>query len=125
MAAIAQFAYENNLEFQYYTKSVPSWLKETPIGNFKIAIDFNMKYIELRCNEDLFYAVNSVKYAFLSTSAYLFRNKIPSTAHFIERGGASQMAEIGVKQLAQELDDFILHSSDLKGKSVVFVPAGF
>jgi 1-aminocyclopropane-1-carboxylate deaminase/D-cysteine desulfhydrase-like pyridoxal-dependent ACC family enzyme len=86
MYSLAILAASKKWKFKYYTTPAPKWLKESPTGNFKSAIDFGMDYFELSANE-------------LNTYA---KSQASDDSVFIPQGGHFPMAEEGLKLLADE-----------------------
>ncbi len=95
MLSIASFAFLHNLKFFYIVKSVPSFLKENPHGNYAKALEFGMKVIEK--GYDNFYD-KVEKYKYLKRSM------------FINQGGADDAAKDGVEELSREIVDFMIEN---------------
>jgi len=88
MLAIAHLANKKNWKFTYYLKTLPIWLKEKPVGNFKMSLELNMNYVELPHDE--------------------YESKISSLKSdlntlVISQGGADIIAKSGVEKLALEI----------------------
>ena len=88
MLAIAHLAHKKGWDFTYYLKMLPKWLKDNPVGNFKMALSLNMSYIELsrdEYEEDI--------------------SSLQSDEHtiVIPQGGADKIAISGIEKLAFEI----------------------
>lgn len=101
MFSLSAFAKLKKLKFNYYTRPIPFYLKQKPAGNFLAALNNGMNIIE----------INSP-------------NEIPEEENtfFIKQGGAEPYAEVGLKQLAQEIDDFALKQNF--SNLTIFLPSG-
>ena len=91
MLAIAHLAHKKNWKFTYYLKTLPKWLKENPAGNFKMALELNMCYVELSHDEyeDKISSLN-----------------VNSDTLVVPQGGADVIAKAGVEKLALEILDW-------------------
>jgi len=90
-----------NIELWYYVNHIPTYLKKNPIGNYKYTLLNGAKIIE---DTNI---VEKLKHS----KIYLDNNTI-----FIKEGGAIKEAEIGIKLLAKELEDYIDYN--------IFLPSG-
>ena len=101
MYSLSALAKIKNKNFIYYIKALPKYLKETPVGNYKFALENGMRIIEI---DD-------------------FKNiQINKNILFIKQGGAESYAEYGVKLLAKEIENFA-DKNNLKELSI-FLPSG-
>jgi len=107
MLAIAHLAHKKNWNFTYYLKTLPKWLKENPIGNFKAAISLGMNYIELLHNE---YEEN------------IFSLNSDQETIVVAQGGADPIAKIGIKKLALEIIEWKMEQKI--SKLYVVTPSG-
>ncbi|MEA1916094.1 MAG: pyridoxal-phosphate dependent enzyme [Campylobacterota bacterium] len=106
MLSMAYMCYKKGWEFLYYVKRVPSNLVNNPSSNYKKALEFNTKFIE----------VDESKY---DSEIDRIKNLKDEKLFVINQGGAQIEAEDGVKVLADELKEFI------KDKSIAIVtPSG-
>lgn len=87
-------------EFTYYTHNIPSFLQKEPLGNYKAALDNNMIVLE---NQDI-------------------PISFEKDTLFIPEGGALDKAELGIAQLAHEIEAFAYENNinDLE----IFLPSG-
>tara|TARA_B110000046_G_C12985061_1_gene395215 strand:- start:960 stop:1823 length:864 start_codon:yes stop_codon:yes gene_type:complete len=92
-----------NWKFIYYTNHIPSYLNENPQGNYKYALENDMNLFV----DEGFNPQN------------LLVNK---STLFIEEGGALEEANYGIKQLANEITQYIKNHNILKAK--IFLPSG-
>lgn len=117
MYSLAALAKLKGWQFEYYVKQIPSWLKENPLGNYKAALDLGMKIFSLQqINSDLHPSQYIEKVRGLTASCLL-----------VPEGGKASIAEKGVKQLAQEIREWIDENaitSDKKEDFVVALPSG-
>jgi len=92
-----------NWNFIYYTNHIPSFIKINPIGNYKYALENNMKIIEGE------YDKLNIKYDSNNTL-------------FVKEGGAIKQSAYGIKILANEIQEYILKNNlhDIK----IFLPSG-
>lgn len=107
MLAIAYLAHKKNWNFTYYLKTLPKWLKENPIGNFKVALSLGMRYIELLHNE---YEKN------------IFLLNSNQDTIVVAQGGADSIAKIGIKKLALEIVEWKIEQKI--SKLYVVTPSG-
>ncbi len=96
MVSLAAFARHHNLIFEYFTKPLPKFLKEYPIGNLSRALNFGMQLIE-----------NEAYTEFISKTQADF----PLDTIFVKQGGAMTEAEVGVKLLATEIHAFAVENA--------------
>ncbi len=95
MFSLAAFAKIKGLQFDYYIKPLPLFLKKKPVGNFKYALELGMNYIELPDYETFYKKVSSPE----KTYDILGKDTL-----FIRQGGAEKEAEYGVKKMADEIN---------------------
>lgn len=87
MLALAQLCQLLDIEFHYYTRTPPKWLKQTPIGNLKAALDCGMQW---HVNE----------------TGQPVRTDSSADTLFVPQGIAMPEAELGIKKLAEEIETF-------------------
>jgi 1-aminocyclopropane-1-carboxylate deaminase len=96
--SLAALAHLKNWHCEYYVDRIPNWLRETPIGNFKAALGLGAKII----------AVNQENDQHLHPEQFIKLVRQPSSdCLIVPEGGRSSLAEIGIKQLADEIIDWI------------------
>ena len=107
MYSLSQLAKMNNWEFDYWIKPLPKFLKQTQKGNLKLSLDNNMKLCET--NEII--------------DSFFLKEKYPSNKVLIfDQGGRQQEAEIGIKQCALTIKNYV-KENNINNFSV-FVPSG-
>jgi len=98
MLSIAYLAAMKGWEFDYYVKSIPTWLENDPTGNLKRALELGMRLHQLG-TEEFYDSIESIRSQSLDGDL------------FIPQGGADPVAIEGVRILASE----ILEWADGKG----------
>lgn len=112
MYSLAALAKIKGWTFEFYVNHIPSWLKDTPIGNYRGAVDLGMRITAM-------HDVGSN----LHPSQYITDVRgLDNTTLFIPEGGRTRIAEGGVKQLAREILDWTRFRA--KGQFAVALPAG-
>jgi len=104
MYSLSVLAKLYNLNFIYYTNHLPDFLKQNPIGNLKNSLDNGMQLIVGEYDK---YNINIPN---------------PQTTLLINEGGAIQEASIGIKLLANEINNYVKQHNlkDIK----IFLPSG-
>ena len=105
MYSLSLLAKSKNKEFIYFTNHIPKHLKENPSGNYKEALKNGAKIIEIDLKGE-------------ELREYVLALKDKDTL-IIEEGGRVKEAEIGIKLLAYEINDYC-KKNNLK----VFLPSG-
>lgn len=112
MYSLAALAKVKGWAFEFYVSHIPEWLKSTPIGNYRGALDLGMQITAMR-------DVGSE----LHPSQYITDIRgLDETTLFMPEGGRSQIAEGGVKQLAREILDWTRFR--VKEQFAVALPSG-
>ena len=96
MLALSQLAKIMDWEFEYWVKPLPKFLKSNPNGNFQLAIDNGMRIIE---STDIPHNIPTQLTS--STSTALIGNTL-----FLDQGGRSQDAEVGIAECAFEIKKY-------------------
>ena len=105
MYSLSLLARLKNKEFIYYTNHIPSFLKQNPHGNYLEALKNGAKIIEINLRgEKLREFVLSLE---------------DKNTLIIEEGGRVKEAEVGIKLLADEINEYA-KKNNLK----VFLPSG-
>lgn len=105
MYSLSVLAKLKGWNFIYYVDHIPSFLKESPSGNYKYALQNGM---DLRIlDKDL--TIDKIEYDKMSTL-------------FIKEGGANKEAEYGIKTLADEIKEYTI-KNDIKILKL-FLPSG-
>ena len=99
MYSLSVLAKLKNLEFEYYVKNIPSYLLENPSGNYKEALNNDMKLI-----------VDELK------------DNFENDELFIIEGGAVKEAKYGLEILANEIKTWAKENKIDKLK--IFLPSG-
>lgn len=102
MLALAQLSQQLSLPFHYYSRAVPKWLTQKPLGNLKQALDCGMHW-------------------HISPTGRP-PDERPSNSLFIPQGIAMPEARAGMKRLADEIEQFCQQQS-IKELAVV-IPSG-
>jgi len=105
MLAIAALCKQKSWEFTYYSKPLNETIKEQKYGNFFLALELGMQHIEIE---------HTMYRDFIAS----LRVGIDDKTFLIDQGGASVLAEKGLKILATEIKD-----ADLAVKSLA-IPSG-
>jgi len=109
MYSLSALAKLKKMNLKYYTRPIPKFLKENPVGNYKHALENGMKIIEYPD----FYSPNIVE---------KLKEIIQKDEYLIIQGGREPNAETGVKLLAEEINNYA------KNKNInhlsVFLPSG-
>lgn len=112
MYSLAALAQIKGWSFEFYVNHIPSWLKNTPIGNYRGAIDLGMKVTAMQ-------DVGSK----LHPSQYITDVRgLDDTTLFVPEGGRAHIAEEGVKQLAWEILEWTRFNT--KEQFTVALPSG-
>lgn len=109
--SLAALAYIKGWQLYYYVSRIPSWLKDSTIGNYGQALALGAKIIEA---ENIPQAINPNNEGSsnlesinnLDKKMQLYAKTLPNTALFIPEGGRSHSAQLGVNQLAKELAEY-------------------
>ncbi|MDV6251783.1 1-aminocyclopropane-1-carboxylate deaminase/D-cysteine desulfhydrase [Vibrio sp. EA2] len=112
MYSLAALAKVKGWAFEFYVSHIPEWLKSTPIGNYRGALDLGMQIT----------AMNEVG-SDLHPSQYITNVRgLDDTTLFMPEGGRSPIAEGGIKQLAREILDWTRFRA--KEQFTVALPSG-
>lgn len=109
--SLAALAHIKGWQLEFYVDRIPQCLKDNPSGNYRGAMELNAKVIEVAHLSDLHPAeyINTIRQPDASCLS-------------VPEGGRSKIAEHGVKQLAQEIVDWIRFEP--KHDFVVALPSG-
>jgi 1-aminocyclopropane-1-carboxylate deaminase/D-cysteine desulfhydrase-like pyridoxal-dependent ACC family enzyme len=92
--------------FIYYTKKLPSFLRNQPSGNLFRALSLGMELVEVS-NEEYNNLSASVDQNFIDTVAPMqLQPPIYGDSVWIPQGGACSMAVVGTNRLAQEIYEY-------------------
>ena len=106
MLALAHLCHHQGSTLRYHTRQIPRWLKESPIGNFKAALELgSVEVVEHDCTESY-------------DAAIALASKRPD---FVPQGAAWPGAETGVAVLARQISEW--HSQGSAPLHVV-LPSG-
>ncbi|EFB7085433.1 1-aminocyclopropane-1-carboxylate deaminase/D-cysteine desulfhydrase, partial [Campylobacter coli] len=106
LVALSIFASKRNLTLIYACEKIPTYLRNNPCGNYKLALENNVYFIENHSDKDL------------KTFALSLCEKDDV---FIEQGVANLNAESGYIQLAKEIES---QSKNLGLDFDIFLPSG-
>jgi 1-aminocyclopropane-1-carboxylate deaminase/D-cysteine desulfhydrase-like pyridoxal-dependent ACC family enzyme len=90
MLAISAMCYQKGWQFLYYTKTLATYQKEQPLGNFALAKAFGMQHFE-------------IEHEFYQEFIASLRLNLDSKSFIIDQGGADRSAKEGLEVLAQEI----------------------
>ena len=102
MLALSQFCKSQNIAFDYYTRAVPKWLKQKPLGNLAHALDNDMQW-------------------HISQSGFP-PEVLDESKLLIPQGISMPEAELGIKKLAEEIQQYCAENG--LGDSAVVLPSG-
>jgi 1-aminocyclopropane-1-carboxylate deaminase/D-cysteine desulfhydrase-like pyridoxal-dependent ACC family enzyme len=112
MYSLAALAQIKGWAFEFYVSHIPSWLKRTPIGNYRGALDLGMQITAM-------HDIGSN----LHPSQYITDVRgLDDTTLFIPEGGRTRIAEEGVKELAREILEWTRFRT--KEQFAVALPSG-
>jgi 1-aminocyclopropane-1-carboxylate deaminase/D-cysteine desulfhydrase-like pyridoxal-dependent ACC family enzyme len=110
MYSLSALANKLNIEYEYHSKELPSYLVETPVSNLKGALANGMNLIEVPHDK-------------WDTHIDTLKNKkYDDNIIFVKQGGLQKEAELGLGILASEIDEYI-DSNDIKDVAI-FLPSG-
>ncbi len=109
MYSLAALAKLKGLVFDYYVKPLPSFLESQPAGNLKYALEMGMNMIEVKNYHEFI-------------EQLLRNNRSDEYQLIVRQGGAEPFAEIGLKELAEEINSFA-NRQGIKNLAV-FIPSG-
>ncbi|WP_041058240.1 1-aminocyclopropane-1-carboxylate deaminase/D-cysteine desulfhydrase [Vibrio owensii] len=112
MYSLAALAQIKGWNFEFYVQHIPSWLKDSPIGNYRGALDLGMSITAMQDIESDLHPTEYIEQV----------RGLDDTTLVVPEGGKAKIAEAGIKQLARELLDW----TRLEGKKqfVVALPSG-
>ncbi len=108
-AALAQL---KQWQCEFYVDRIPSWLKKNPIGNYRLGLELGAKVI----------SVGDLTKEGIHPNTYISRYKLAEHCLFVPEGGRSPLAEEGIKELAQEMVDWIKENDIYQ--PVIALPSG-
>ncbi|GLQ72952.1 1-aminocyclopropane-1-carboxylate deaminase/D-cysteine desulfhydrase [Vibrio penaeicida] len=98
--SLAALAHLKGWSFEFYVDHIPSYVLENPKGNYRAALDLGAKIIDVsQLERDGDNALNSERYI-------KEIRKPDNRCLFVPEGGRSELAEYGVRQLANEILDW-------------------
>ena len=113
LVALSKLAKASNRELVYATRPLPKWLKDNPVGNFRIALDNKARILEVE---------GKVYDRLLGSNGApaVVRELVDSddssglSWEWIPQGGGCEDAAVGLRQLAGELVAFIDNEEEEK-----------
>jgi 1-aminocyclopropane-1-carboxylate deaminase len=109
--------------FVYYTKKLPSFLRNQPSGNLFRALSLGMELVEVS-NDEYNNLFASADHNFIDHTAPMqIQPPIYGDSVWIPQGGACSMAMIGTARLAQEIHDYWRENGNNQPLSVC-IPGG-
>ncbi|PMN73710.1 pyridoxal-phosphate dependent enzyme [Enterovibrio norvegicus] len=93
LLSLAALASIKGWQLEFYVDRIPSWLKESPIGNYRGALDLGAKVIAMAdiCAEST------------HPADFIHKHRQDENHLLVPEGGRSPIAEEGVKTLADEI----------------------
>lgn len=105
--SLAALASIKGWQLNYYVSRIPSWLKDSTIGNYGQAIALGAKIIEV---DDALLSNLKVdgntEITNLDNIMKALSKTLPSTHSFIPEGGRHQLAQLGINTLAKEIAEY-------------------
>jgi len=102
MLALSQFCQLRSIQFDYYTRPVPTWLKQKPIGNLAASLSSGMNWHITKSDSP--------------------PESLPASSLLIPQGISMPEAELGIKKLAHEIEDYCAKQE--VEDAVVVLPSG-
>ncbi|WP_086984454.1 1-aminocyclopropane-1-carboxylate deaminase/D-cysteine desulfhydrase [Vibrio aphrogenes] len=94
--SLAALAKLKGWQLEFYVSHIPSWLKQNPVGNYQAALNLGANIIDMA----------SMSHDLHPTDYIQSIRKPDETCLSVPEGGRSAIAEMGIKQLAQEILDW-------------------
>ncbi|WP_105902749.1 1-aminocyclopropane-1-carboxylate deaminase/D-cysteine desulfhydrase [Vibrio gangliei] len=110
--SLAALAKLKGWQLEFYVSHVPSWLKHNPVGNYQAALNLGANIIDMA----------SIGHDLHPNDYIQSIRKPDETCLSVPEGGRSAIAEMGIKQLAQEILDWY-QQQQLKSLTVA-LPSG-
>jgi len=118
--SLAALAKLKNWQLDYYVNRIPSWLKTNTnddiLGNYGGALTLGANIIEVNDDEIANHG-NNLDDFMLNKAGHLTHEDL-----FIPEGGRSTLAQYGIEQLAQEIDEYCQQAS-IK-QAYIMLPSG-
>lgn len=129
--SLAALAHLKGWQLQYFVNRIPSWLKDSTIGNYGQARALGANIIEVGSLPQSIDSGGESTHNFdtinnLNSKMQLYAKTLPNTALFIPEGGRSHSAQLGVNQLAKELAEYCDVNTLLDKSNItkVMLPSG-
>lgn len=97
LLSLAALAKMKDWQMEFYVDRIPDWLKENPIGNYRIALELGAEVI----------AVSELTDKPIHPHDYIHANRLGEGCLYVPEGGRSPIAERGVATLAQEVLEWV------------------
>ncbi len=111
--SLAALAKLKGWQLTFYCHHIPAWLKQQPTGNYKAALALGADILEVDATQ-----LDSNLDDYMTKLALSF----DSSVQFVPEGGRCLYAEYGVKQLADEIIEFV--KSEKLNAPIIMLPAG-
>ncbi|MGO2457344.1 1-aminocyclopropane-1-carboxylate deaminase/D-cysteine desulfhydrase [Vibrio casei] len=85
-------------KLEFYVSHIPEWLKQNPLGNYQAALELGATVIDINQLGSKLPPHDYIETIRMPNEQYLFEECL-----VIPEGGRSPIAEVGIKQLAQEI----------------------
>lgn len=111
MRALAALAHRRRLRFRYITPDAPQWLRASPTGNYRRALELGAEFVHVARRGPAGYASVVARHAAAvnvddNNDGKEARRRDRSTL-FVPQGGASSLARDGIRMLAEEITESI------------------
>ncbi|KKD60282.1 1-aminocyclopropane-1-carboxylate deaminase [Grimontia sp. AD028] len=97
LLSLAALAKMKDWQLEFYVDRIPGWLKENPIGNYRIALELGAEVI----------AVSELTDEPIHPHDYIHANRLGEGCLYVPEGGRSPIAERGVVTLAKEILEWV------------------
>ncbi|WP_062664595.1 pyridoxal-phosphate dependent enzyme [Grimontia celer] len=97
LLSLAALAKIKGWQLEFYVDRIPDWLKDNPIGNYRIALELGAEVI----------AVSKLTDEPIHPHDYIQAKKLGEGYLYVPEGGRSPIAEQGVAKLAEEILDWV------------------
>ncbi|EOD81433.1 1-aminocyclopropane-1-carboxylate deaminase [Grimontia indica] len=112
LLSLAALAKMKDWQLEFYVDRIPDWLKDNPIGNYRIALELGAEVI----------AVSALTDEPIHPHDYIHANRLGEGCLYVPEGGRSPIAERGVATLAKEILEWV--QSNHMDNVCVALPSG-
>lgn len=112
LLSLAALADMKGWQLEFYVDRIPAWLKETPIGNYRAALNLGAKVL----------AVSDLVSEPMHSAEYIQLHRSGEGCLVVPEGGRTPIAEKGVAGLAQEILAWVEEAQ--QSNLIVALPSG-